>query len=244
MDDRVNILLVDDQPAKLLSYETILADLGENLIKAASAREALEQLLKHEIAVMLVDVCMPELDGFQLAAMIREHPRFQSTAIIFISGVQITNLDQLKGYASGAVDYISVPVVPEALRARVAVFADLYRKTAALENMNRALEQRVAERTADLERDLAERKRLEKALLEAIKAKGLRVGTDVYQNQPGTPEEAFQTPLATDGVCCSHHCGASTDQAQQAVADETVRIVTEFQKTGRFINMVNELQPA
>lgn len=84
----------------------------------------------------------------------------------------------------------------------------------------------------------------EKALLEAIKAKGLRVGTDVYQNQPGTPEEAFQTPLATDGVCCSHHCGASTDQAQQAVADETVRIVTEFQKTGRFINMVNELQPA
>jgi D-3-phosphoglycerate dehydrogenase len=84
----------------------------------------------------------------------------------------------------------------------------------------------------------------EQALLDAIKAKGLRAGTDVYQNQPGTPEEAFQTPLAADGVCCSHHCGASTDQAQQAVADETVRIVTEYQKTGRFINMVNELQPA
>lgn len=85
----------------------------------------------------------------------------------------------------------------------------------------------------------------EKALLEAIKAKGLRAGTDVYQNQPGTPDEAFQTPLAGNAsVCCSHHCGASTDQAQQAVADETVRIVTEFQKTGRFINMVNELQPA
>ena len=77
-DDKVNILLVDDQPAKLLSYETILAELGENLIKAASAREALEQLLKQEIAVILVDVCMPELDGFQLAAMIREHPRFQT----------------------------------------------------------------------------------------------------------------------------------------------------------------------
>jgi len=83
-DDKVNILLVDDQPAKLLSYETILDDLGENLVKAASAREALEQLLKQEIAVILVDVCMPELDGFQLAAMIREHPRFQHTAIIFI----------------------------------------------------------------------------------------------------------------------------------------------------------------
>jgi CheY-like chemotaxis protein len=71
MDDKVNILLVDDQPAKLLSYETILAGLGETLIKAASAREALEQLLKQDIAVILVDVCMPELDGFQLAASIR-----------------------------------------------------------------------------------------------------------------------------------------------------------------------------
>lgn len=84
----------------------------------------------------------------------------------------------------------------------------------------------------------------EAALLEAIKNKGLRAGTDVYQNQPGTPDEAFQTPLAAEGVCCSHHCGASTDQAQQAVADETVRIVTEYQKTGSFINVVNQLQPA
>lgn len=84
----------------------------------------------------------------------------------------------------------------------------------------------------------------EKALLEAIKTKGLRAGTDVYQNQPGTPDEAFTTPLASEGVCCSHHCGASTDQAQQAVADETVRIVTEYQKTGSFINVVNQLQPA
>src|SRR5439155_26717094 len=85
--NRVNILMVDDQPGKLLSYEAILSELGENLIKAASAREALELLLKHEIAVILVDVCMPELDGFQLAAMIREHPRFQKTAIIFISAI-------------------------------------------------------------------------------------------------------------------------------------------------------------
>lgn len=85
----------------------------------------------------------------------------------------------------------------------------------------------------------------EDALLEAVDAKGLRVGTDVYQNQPGTPDEPFETPLAkSDSVFCSHHCGASTDQAQSAVAEETVRIVTEFQKTGRFVNVVNELQPA
>ena len=96
----VNILLVDDQPAKLLSYEVILRDLGENLVKAASARDALEQLLKKDIAVVLIDVCMPELDGFQLAAMIREHPRFQQTAIIFISAIHLTDITD--GRDSGA----------------------------------------------------------------------------------------------------------------------------------------------
>ena len=90
--DAVNILMVDDQPAKLLSYEVILKGLGANLIKANSAREALEQLLKYEIAVVLVDVSMPELDGFELAAMIRQHPRFETTAIIFISAVLQTDL--------------------------------------------------------------------------------------------------------------------------------------------------------
>ena len=85
--ETLNILLVDDQPSKLLSYEVMLEELGENLIKASSAREALEQLLKHDIAVILVDVCMPEQDGFELAAMIREHPRYQETAIIFISAI-------------------------------------------------------------------------------------------------------------------------------------------------------------
>src|SRR5436190_20045013 len=150
-DDKVNILLVDDQPAKLLSYETILSGLGENLIKAASAREALEQLLKHDIAVVLVDVCMPELDGFQLAAMIREHPRFQKTAIIFISAIHLTDVDRLRAYEMGAVDYVPVPVIPEVLRAKVRIFSELYRKTRQLELLNKELERRVAERTAELE---------------------------------------------------------------------------------------------
>jgi CheY-like chemotaxis protein len=92
-DDRVNILVVDDQPAKLLSYEVILSDIGENLIKASSGREALEHLLKSNIAVVLMDVCMPELDGFELAAMLREHPRFAKTAIIFISAIHLTDMD-------------------------------------------------------------------------------------------------------------------------------------------------------
>src|SRR5262245_32880878 len=150
-DEKVNILLVDDQPAKLLSYEAILAGLGERLIKAASAKEALEHLLKHEIAVILVDVCMPELDGFQLAAMIREHPRFQRTAIIFISAIHLTDVDRLRAYEMGAVDYVPVPVFPEVLRAKFKVFVELYRKTWQLEQLNQELERRVAERTAELE---------------------------------------------------------------------------------------------
>ncbi|HWA89843.1 MAG TPA: response regulator [Rhizomicrobium sp.] len=153
--EKVNILLVDDQPAKLLSYEVVLRDLGENLIQASSATDALQILLKNEIAVVLVDVCMPDLDGFELAAMIREHPRFQRTAIIFISAIHLSETDYLRGYEMGAVDYVPVPVVPELLRAKVRVFAELYRKTRQLEQLNRELELRVAERTAELKASAA-----------------------------------------------------------------------------------------
>ncbi|HTS92791.1 MAG TPA: response regulator [Stellaceae bacterium] len=152
----VNILLVDDQPAKLLSYEAVLRDLGENLIRAGSASEALEHLLKNEIAVILIDVCMPDLDGFELAAMIRGHPRFQSTAIMFVSAIALTELDRLKGYEYGAVDYVPVPIVPGVLRAKVRVFADLYRKTRQLKTLNSELEERVAARTAELAQANAE----------------------------------------------------------------------------------------
>src|SRR2546423_909134 len=149
-NDKVNILLVDDQPAKLLSYEVILRDLGEHLIKAASAKEAFEHLLKTDIAIGLVDVCMPDLDGFQLATMIRDHPRFQKTAIIFVSAIHLTDVDYMRGYEVGAVDYVPVPVIPEVLRAKVKVFAELYRTTRQLEQLNHELEGRVAERTAEL----------------------------------------------------------------------------------------------
>lgn len=151
-DEKVNILLVDDQPAKLLSYEVMLDELDEHLIKATSAKEALERLLKTDIAIVLMDVNMPDLDGFELATMIRQHPRFQKIAIILISAVHLTDLDRLKGYERGAVDYISVPVIPELLRAKVKVFAELHRKTRQLEELNRELEHRVEERTIELER--------------------------------------------------------------------------------------------
>ncbi len=149
-DKKVNILMVDDQPGKLLSYEVILAELGENLIKATSASEALSVLLKNDIAVVLMDVSMPDVDGFALADEIRQHPRFQKTAIIFISGVHLNDSDKIQGYRSGAVDYISVPVVPEVLRAKISIFAELHRKTRMLERLNSDLERRVEERTAEL----------------------------------------------------------------------------------------------
>ena len=150
--DKVKILLVDDQQAKLLSYEVVLAGIGETLVKASSACEAFECLLKNDIGLILIDVCMPDLDGFELAALIREHPRFQRTGIIFVSAVMTTHVDQLRGYALGAFDYVPVPVVPELLRAKVKVFVDLYRKTRQLERLNAELEQRVLERSATLRR--------------------------------------------------------------------------------------------
>src|ERR1700730_13664187 len=149
--EKGNILMVDDQAGKLLSYEAILADLGENLIQATSAKDALEKLLKTDVAVVLMDVSMPEIDGFELAEIIRQHPRFQKTAIIFVSAVHLTDLDRLKGYQHGAVDYLSVPIVPEVLRAKVRVFAELHRKKLQLERLNNELELRVADRTLELE---------------------------------------------------------------------------------------------
>jgi len=128
--------MVDDQPGKLLTYEAMLGELGENLIKAHSGMEALEHLLKTDIALVLMDVSMPGMDGFETAQMIHNHPRFQNTPIVFVSGIHVTDLDRLKGYQHGAVDYVSVPVVPELLRAKVKVFAELHRKTRQLEALN------------------------------------------------------------------------------------------------------------
>jgi signal transduction histidine kinase len=136
MDERINILMVDDQPDKLLTHEVMLSELGENLIKAHSGMEALEHLLKTDIALVLMDVSMPGMDGFETAQMIHQHPRFQNTPIVFVSGIHVTDMDRLKGYQHGAVDYVSVPVVPELLRAKVKVFAELHRKTKQLEMLN------------------------------------------------------------------------------------------------------------
>jgi signal transduction histidine kinase len=138
-NDKVSILLVDDQPARLLTYETILADLGLDLVCARSGFEALERLMKQEFAVVLLDVSMPDMDGFEAAGLIHEHPRLEKTPIIFVTGVHISELDRLRGYKLGAVDYVSIPVVPEILRSKVSVLVELYNKRRELKEANRTL---------------------------------------------------------------------------------------------------------
>lgn len=214
--EKVNILMVDDNPDKLLTYEVILSELGENLLKAGSAREALEHLLKTDIAIVLMDVAMPELDGFELAALIRQHPRYQQTAILFISAVHLTDLDLLKGYEHGAVDYITVPVVPEILRAKVRVFADLYRKTHQLARLNQELEQRVSDRTAALQQahDTLEQRVQERTAL-------LEVMQDITRaaNEATTSGEALQ--YAVNRFCV--YMGWPVGHAYLAVAPGEAR---------------------
>ena len=190
--EKVNILMVDDQPGKLLSYEAILGELGENLIKANSGREALEWLLKTDVAVVLMDVNMPELDGFELAGMIRQHPRFQETAIIFISAVHLTDLDRLKGYQRGAVDYISVPVIPDLLRAKVSVFAELHRKTRQLEMLNHEL------------------RRLSSSLLAAQDEERRRIARELHD---GLGQELSAAKMMVDGIPRADQASAWKQQA-------------------------------
>ena len=139
MNDKANILLVDDTPARLLTYEAILGSLGHNLIRARSGDEALVRLLESEVATILLDVSMPGLDGFETAALIRGHPRSAQTPIIFVTGVHLTDVDRLRGYEMGAVDYVSVPVIPEILRGKVHVLVQLYLQRRELSRLNDAL---------------------------------------------------------------------------------------------------------
>ncbi len=193
--EKVNILMVDDQPAKLLSYEVMLRELDENLIQARSGKEALGVLLKTNVAVVLLDVSMPEIDGFELAQMIRQHPRFQKTAIIFVSAVNLTDLDRLKGYALGAVDYISVPVVPQLLRAKVSVFVDLQRKARQTEDLNLQLRQ-MSSRLMTLQDE--ERRRVARELHDGL-GQDLAAAQLTFDRIKAEPSPQLKDQLAAEG---------------------------------------------
>jgi signal transduction histidine kinase len=193
--EKVNILMVDDQPAKLLSYEIILGELGENLVQASSGNVALELLLKNDFAVVLMDVSMPDIDGFELADIIRQHPRFQKTAIIFISAVHMTDVDRLKGYQRGAVDYISVPIVPEVLRAKVSVFAELHRKSHQLETLNHEL------------------RRLSASLIATQDEERRRIARELHD---GLGQDLTVAKIMLQGICREGH---SPEAKERAILD-------------------------
>jgi PAS domain S-box-containing protein len=161
---RASILLVDDQPARLLTYEAILSGLEVNCVKAHSGAEALEKLLSQQFAVILLDVQMPDIDGFEVARLVRQHPRLERMPIIFVTGVNVGELDVLRGYEVGAIDYIAVPVVPEILRSKVAVLIELYQRRAELQRLNTELALARSQLAEDFSRDTADHRRTEAAL--------------------------------------------------------------------------------
>ena len=134
-----NVLLVDDNPARLLSYRTILEPLGERLVEAPSGTDALRTVMETDFAVILLDVNMPGMDGFETASLIHQHPRFEKTPIIFVSAINVSDMDRLRGYKLGAVDYVMVPIIPEILRGKVAALAELFRKRRELQRLNAEL---------------------------------------------------------------------------------------------------------
>ncbi|HVI58931.1 MAG TPA: response regulator [Luteimonas sp.] len=133
------ILLVDDQPGRLLTYRTILEPLGERLVQAGSGREALKLLMEDDFALILLDVNMPGMDGFETASLVHQHPRYEKTPIIFVTAVNVSDMDRLQGYQLGAVDYVMVPLIPEILRGKVEVLVELYRKRRELQQLNASL---------------------------------------------------------------------------------------------------------
>jgi len=146
----VNILLVDDDPNKRFAIKTVLTPLGENVVEASSGADALRQLLRQEFAVILLDVRMPMMDGFETAQLIRQRPRSELTPIIFVTALDQAETDMGRGYELGAVDFVFAPVVPAILRAKVGVFVDLYRAQQELRRYRTQLEELVEERTTAL----------------------------------------------------------------------------------------------
>ena len=217
--ERVNVLLVDDRPDNLLVLETILSDLDQNLICATSARDALRFLLTDDFALILLDVQMPGLNGFELAELIRERERTQHTPIIFISATSVDEQYVFKGYALGAVDYLTKPFTPEILKSKVRFFTKLFRQNeeikrqakllekanADLDRANSDLESRVQLRTIELE--VANQKLA--AELEARKESEARLAIEHSITRTLAYAESLEEAAPEILRCFCEHMGAS-----------------------------------
>src|SRR3954464_4508311 len=181
-EEKVSILIVDDRQDKMLAYEAILSDLHENIVCARSGKEALRCLLKQDFAVILLDVNMPGMDGFETAVMIRQRSRSETTPIIFISAVNDTENHVSRGYSIGAVDYILTPVVPEILRAKIAVFVDLFKKTEQVKRQSEEREKLIREQAARAEAEAGQER-----LAFLADASNLLAGPPHYDRAPARP---------------------------------------------------------
>ena len=212
MEAPANILLVDDEPRNLDALEAILEDPGYRFLRAENADKALRLLLENDVAAIVLDIKMPGVSGFELANLIKGMKRYRQIPLVFLTAYLVDDKDILTGYGAGAVDYLTKPVNPQILRHKVAVFADLFRKTRALAELNEHLETRVAERTAELEKS-------EAALREADRQKDiflatlahelrnplapLRTGLDLLLRDPARPD-SMESTLATMNRQLSH----------------------------------------
>jgi len=191
-DEKVSILVVDDRADKLLAHEVMLAELKQNIVCARSGKEALRHLLKKDFAAILLDVNMPGMDGFETASLIRQRQRSETTPIIFVSAINDTLNHISRGYSLGAVDYILTPVVPDILRAKIAVFVDLFKKTEQIKRQAEEREKLVREQA------VAEHARLEAERASAEKDRFLAMLSHELRT-PLTPVLASVATLEQDG---------------------------------------------
>ncbi|MFC0676473.1 response regulator [Lysobacter korlensis] len=268
----VNILLVDDQPGRLLSYRAVLEPLGEHLVEANSGTEALKRLMDGEFAVILLDVNMPGMDGFETANLIHQHPRFERTPIIFVTAVNVTDMDRLRGYKLGAVDYVSVPVIPEILRSKVMVLVELYRKRRELQNANERLaaanealqvekarelealneslrlaNAQLAARNAELQAQIAVREGAEARLLELDRRKDEFLATLAHELR--NPLSSIGNAISMFGLMCSAEGqmgGAETTRLHETMQRQLallVRLIDDLLDVARINQAKLALQP-
>lgn len=206
MMDAVNILLVDDEPRNLDALEALLDGMGNTLLRASDADGALKMLLEHDVAAIILDIKMPGTSGFELAKIIKGTRRFRQIPILFLTAYMVDDRDIITGYGAGAVDYLTKPVNPEIVRHKVSVYADLFRKTRLLEELNGRLEARVRERTAELEKSetalrAADRKKDEFIAVLAHELRNplapLRFGLDVLNETLVQDEPVVAKTLST-----------------------------------------------
>ena len=221
---QVGVLLVDDQPANLVALEAMLQGLGQRLVTASSGREALKRLLDEDFAVILLDVKMPEMDGFETAALIRERERSRHTPIIFLTAADRTQTYAVRGYAVGAVDYLIKPIVPEFVRSKVAVFVELARRKNELVRQAerlRASEQEareLAEAEGELVRDLELKNRELESFSYAV-SHDLRAPLRRIDSFAGALEESHAGGLDATGLRFLGNIREAAQQMSQLIDD-------------------------